>query len=174
MMGRILYGALFTVVLPALLALWAWRLEPVVALPAVHQPWIGAALLALGLALMGAGIGALWVHGGGLPMNAFPPPRLVERGIYRYLSHPIYLGFVTACAGTSVLAGSRAGLWVVTPLAAAGCAALVLGYERHDLRRRFGALPRPLIRLPSGGPGVPDGWERFSVYPLLFLPWLVA
>jgi protein-S-isoprenylcysteine O-methyltransferase Ste14 len=174
MMGRLLYGALFALALPALLVVWAGRLEPAVDLPAVHQPGAGAALVALGLALTGAGVVALWAHGGGLPMNAFPPPRLVERGIYRYLAQPIYLGFVTACAGTALVVGSRAGLWVVTPLAAAGCAALVFGYERHDLRRRFGTLPRPLVRLPAGGPGVPEAWERVSVYLLLFLPWLVA
>ena len=86
---------------------------------------------------MGAGAWGLWVHGGGLPMNAFPPSRLVERGVYRYLSQPIYIGFVMVCAGTSIVAGSRAGLWVVTPLVAAGCAARVWGYERHDLRKRF-------------------------------------
>jgi hypothetical protein len=173
-MGRVLYGALFTAVLPALLALWAWRLEPAVTLPAAHDLWGGAALLALGLALLAAGVWALWVHGGGLPMNAFPPPRLAERGIYRYFSQPIYLGFLTACAGASVLTGSRAGLWVVTPLTATGCAALVFGYERHDLRRRFGRLPRPLLRLPADGPGPPDAWERASAYLLLFLPWLVV
>ena len=57
-MGRLLYGALFLLVLPALLVLWAWRLEPAVALPAPHLPWVGAVLVALGLALMGAGMGA--------------------------------------------------------------------------------------------------------------------
>ena len=50
-MGRIVYGALFTLVLPALLALWAWRLEPEVTLPAPQLAWLGAALVALGLAL---------------------------------------------------------------------------------------------------------------------------
>jgi protein-S-isoprenylcysteine O-methyltransferase Ste14 len=174
MIGRLLYGALFTVALPVLLALWARRLEPAITLPAVHEPAAGVVLVVLGLALMAAGIRALWVHGGGLPMNAFPPPRLVERGVYRFLSQPIYAGFVAACAGTSLAVGSRAGLWVVTQLAAAGCAALVLGYERHDLLRRFGTLPRPQIRLPSAGPGAPGAWERASVYLLLFLPWLVA
>jgi membrane-associated phospholipid phosphatase len=172
-MGRVLYGALFLVALPALLVLWAWQLEPAVTLPAPQQPMIGAALSLLGLALMGAGMGALWVYGGGLPMNAFPPPRLVERSIYRYFSQPIYLGCVLACAGTAVAFGSRAGFWVVTPLVTVGCVALVFGYERHDLRRRFGTLPRPLIRLPAEGPETPDGWERFSVYLLVFLPWLV-
>ena len=44
MIGRFLYGVLFTIALPALLVLWAWRLELVVALTAVQQPWIGAAL----------------------------------------------------------------------------------------------------------------------------------
>jgi protein-S-isoprenylcysteine O-methyltransferase Ste14 len=174
MIGRILYGLFFTLVVPALLALVAWRLEPALTLPAVHHPWIGSTLLAAGFSLMAAGTVALWVHGSGLPMNPFPPPALVEQGIYRYLSHPIYQGFVIACAGASVAAGSRAGLWVVTPLAATGCAALVFGYERHDLGRRFGRLPRPLIRLPQAGPGAPERWERFSVYVLVFLPWLVA
>jgi len=174
MIGRVLYAALFVALLPALLVLWTWRLETEVALPAIGDPWLGAALLTLGFAFMAAGMVALWVHGGGLPMNAFPPPRMVERGIYQYLSQPIYVGFVMVCAGISVAAGSRAGLWVVTPLVAGGCAALVFGYERHDLRRRFGALPRPLIRIPAGGLGVPDAWERLSVYLLLLLPWLVV
>jgi len=174
LMGRILYGALFCAVLPALLALWTWRLEPGVALPSVNVPWLGIALSSVGFALIGAGMAALWIYGGGLPMNAFPPPRLVERGIYRYYSQPIYLGFVALCAGVSVATGSRAGFWVVTPLAAAGCAALVFGYERHDLRRRFGALPRPLIRMPAGSPSTPPIWDRLSVYVLVLLPWLVV
>src|SRR5262249_7327847 len=144
-----------------------------ISLPAIHQPWIGAALIVLGVLLLAAGMHALWVHGGGLPMNAFPPPRLVQRGIYRYLSQPIYIGFVVLCAGVSVAAGSGAGLWVVTPLVATGCAALVFGYERHDLRRRFGVLPASRIDLPPDDPGAPEPWQRISVYLVLFLPWLV-
>jgi hypothetical protein len=173
MIGRFLYGALFVLLLPALLVLWAWRLESEFTLPSPHLPWLGIALVAIGLALMSAGMGALWVHGGGLPMNAFPPPRLVEQGIYRYLSQPIYIGFVIVCGGIAVATGSRAGFWMVTPLAALGCAALVFGYERHDLLRRFGVLPRPLIRLSCGGSEAPDAWARLSVYLLVFLPWLL-
>lgn len=173
MIGRILYGALFVVVLPSVLALWAHFLEPLVTLSIPWHPAIGAALLGLGLALIGLGTVALWIHGGDLPMNAYPPPILVERGIYRYFSQPMYLGFVIACAGTSITAGLPAGFWVVTPLVAAGCAALVFGHERHDLRRRFGRLPRPLVRLAPDTQDVPDCWERTSVYLLLFVPWLV-
>ncbi len=173
-MGRILYGACFMLALPLLLVLWAWRLEPIVCLAAPHNLAIGAGLLVLGLALMGAGMAALWVHGGGLPMNAYPPPRLVERGIYRYLTQPIYVGFVIVCAATSILVGSRAGLWVVTPLVAISCAALVFGYEQHDLHRRFGTLPHAWIRLPADGPDPPATSERVSVCLLVFLPWLVT
>lgn len=173
MIARILYGSLFVIVLPAFLTLWAYRLEPVVTLSSPQHTQIGISLIVLGVVFMGLGTRALWVYGGGLPMNAFPPPRYVKCGIYRYFSQPIYIGFVIACAGASVLAGSRAGFWVVTPLVAAGCAALVLGYERHDLQRRFGTQPQPLVRLCSDGSDPPDFWERLSVYPLLFLPWLI-
>jgi membrane-associated phospholipid phosphatase/protein-S-isoprenylcysteine O-methyltransferase Ste14 len=173
MIGRILYGAFFAVVIPALLALWAWRLETQVDLPVAHNVWIGSALAGLGLALTAAGMAALWLHGGGLPMNAFPPPRLVQRGIYRVLSQPIYVGFAAACAGVSVLTGSAAGFWVATPLVAGACAALVFGHERHDLMRRFGTLPQPLLAIPGGGPERPDAWEKLSVLVLVLLPWLI-
>jgi hypothetical protein len=173
MLGRILYGGFFVLVLPTLLAVWSWRLEPLISLPAVRNASAGVVLLGQGIAFMVSGMVALWFYGGGLPMNAFPPPRLVEQGIYRYFSQPIYIGFVAACAGLALATGSRAGFWVVTPLVAAGAAALVCGYEHHDLRRRFGRLPCPLINIPADSPGAPTAWERASVYLLLYLPWLI-
>ena len=48
------------------------------------------------------GMAHLWVYGGGLPMNACPPPGYVMQGIYRFLPHPIYTGFCMICAGTSI------------------------------------------------------------------------
>ena len=70
--------------------------------------------------------------------NAFPPPRLVTTGLYAIAAHPIYLGFLLICAGASLSMSSAAGLWVVTPLAALGCASLLVGFESIDLERRFG------------------------------------
>lgn len=105
-------------------------------------------------------------------MNAFPPPRFVETGIYGIVPHPIYGGFVIACAGIAILSGSASGLWLVTPSVALACTALVLGYERPDLQRRFGpSLFSPW--LPAGGSATPSRFERIRVYFVVLLPWVV-
>ena len=70
------------------------RLEGLAVFVALHA----AHLLAMGVALMGFGMLALWRDGGGLPMNAFPPPRLVTGSIYALVPHPIYVGFVAVVA----------------------------------------------------------------------------
>ena len=66
-------------------------------------------LTALGVAVLLAGMLSLWRYGGGLPMNAFPPARFVERGIYGLVPHPIYGGFVIACAGVAIAPARLAG-----------------------------------------------------------------
>jgi protein-S-isoprenylcysteine O-methyltransferase Ste14 len=173
--GRVLYGLAFCVLLPILLVAWAAALSAALPdLPAVRSITIGAMLVFAGGALMACAMWGLRTLGGGLPMNAFPPPRLVTRGLYRLTPHPIYVGFVLVCAGASLVVGSEGGLWIVTPLAALGCAALVLGFEHPDLERRFGPLPRPLISLPAAGDGAPRLWDRLSIFVLVLLPWLVA
>ncbi len=173
-LGRFLYGLLFVGVLPLLLVVWARALGSVVRLPVPTSLAGGGALAAAGLALIVAGWLALWRHGHGLPMNAFPPERFVDRGIYGYLSHPIYVGFVLACAGVSLATGSSGGLWLVSPAAAASCAALVYGYERADLRARFGeVLPAPRLRLAAVSADRPDFWERLSTWALVLIPWAV-
>ena len=113
----------------------------------------------------------LWVHGGGLPMNAAPPPRYVNRGVYRFLPHPIYSGFCVLCVGVSISATSASGLWLISPLAILGCTSLVLGYERHDLQKRFGCDPRSL--LPAKGTLPPSVADRLACYAFMLLPWFV-
>src|SRR5512132_2179727 len=83
--GRILYGLIFVALIPAALAAWAHALAPLVSLPAVRSLTAGAALAASGLALMLSAMIELLIRGGGLPMNAFPPPRLVRSGVFRWL-----------------------------------------------------------------------------------------
>lgn len=168
---KILYGALFVLVLPLLLVPWAHGAHGAVQLPALHLPVAGATLTVLGAAAMLTGMIALWRFGGGLPMNAFPPLRFVETGIYSLVPHPIYGGFVMVCAGVAMLSGSASGLWLVTPMVALASAALVLGYELPDLRHRFGA-GKDSLWLPSPGPGAPSLLERLRVYPVVLLPWL--
>ena len=108
-------------------------------------------------------------------MNAFPPPHLVRTRIYRWVRDPIYIGFVLACAGVSIASGSPAGLWIVTPVTALASAALVYGYERHDLRRRFGqdALPPVVLSIPPGDDNAATAAHRAAVFLWVLIPWLV-
>ena len=169
-LGPWLYGVLFNLLLPIGLVLWATAAADSVQLHAVHSPALGLIIAGAGVALLLLGMLHLWIYGGGLAMNAYPPPRYVERGIYEVLPHPIYIGFVMICAGISIRVGSASGLWLVSPVAALGCAALVLGYERHDLAERFGSVPRKL--LPEESACCASGRDRLASYLFVFIPWL--
>ena len=112
--------------------------------------------------------------GGRTTHECLPPPHLVRTRIYRWVRDPIYIGFVLACAGVSIAAGSPAGLWIVTPVTALACAALVYGYERHDLRRRFGkdALQPPVLSIPPDDDNaIPQ--HRAAVFLWVLIPWVV-
>jgi protein-S-isoprenylcysteine O-methyltransferase Ste14 len=173
--GPVLYGAAWVVLAPALLLWWAAATADEVPLPALHSLPAGAIVAGAGLVLILRGMLDLRVRGGGLPMNAYPPPRYVAAGVYRWIAHPIYVGATAVVAGTATATGSASGLWLVTPVTALALAALVLGYERHDLRRRFGeGVHRPLLALPRAGDGPAERWERLSVYLLVLLPWLLV
>ena len=128
-------------------------------------------MAAFGVLVMALGMLSLWRDGGGLPMNAFPPPRFVQRGIYGLVPHPIYGGFVIACAGVATFTGSASGQWLVTPTVALACAALVLGYELPDLRKRFGAR-ESFPWLPRDQAGPPSLLDRVRVYLIVLFPWL--
>lgn len=174
--GRLAYGLLFLLLLPLGLTAWARAMEPRLGLPALHLPALGWPLLAAGLLLAGLGIHGLMRHGRGLPMNAFPPPLLVRRGLYAWLHHPIYLGAGLVAAGVGLVTGSAATLWLVAPLVSLGGAALAHGHERHDLRRRFGdpALAPTRLALPPPGEEAPAWSGRAAVYAWALLPWLAT
>jgi len=168
---KVLYGGLFVGVLPVALVLWAHGTRNAISLEALQSPAWGAALAALGVAVTLLGMLSLWRFGGGLPMNAFPPARFVTNGIYSLVPHPIYGGFVVACAGVSIFFGSASGLWLVTPSVALASAALVLGYELPDLRHRFG-VPASSPWLACDRVEAPSLLERLRVYFVVLLPWL--
>lgn len=168
---KVLYGVLFVALVPLALAEWAHAMRFAALPAALHSLVFGACLAGAGIAVILTAMASLWRYGGGLPMNAFPPPRLVEYGVYGIVPHPIYGGFVMVCAGVAIWSGSASGLWLVTPTAALGCAALVLGYELPDLRRRFGARPGSCW-MPGAADGKPLLVERLRIYFAVLLPWL--
>jgi hypothetical protein len=170
--GKLLYGALFCVALPLFLTAWARAANDIVHLPAYGSKALAISLISIGAALMIAGMAALWRIGGGLPMNAYPPPRFVAHGVYGLLPHPIYVGFSLLTGGFAMFSSSPAGLWLITPTVALGCAALVLGYERIDLAKRFGTASLRAIRwLPAHEPTAPSMRERMNCVLLVLLPW---
>ncbi len=175
-LGRVAYAVLFVIGLPVGLVIWADVARDAVPLPAVHAPVAGMVVIVVGGVLIAAGAIVLIARGGGLPMNAFPPPKLVRTGIYRWLRNPMYIGFGLTCAGAAIRTGSAAGLWLITPVAWLGAAALIYGYERQDLRRRFGptALDPPLLSLPRGNGAPPTAAQRVAVFLWVFFPWLIA
>ena len=173
MSARLAYAALFTVVLPALLMVWAIRLDAVLALPAYGSLATGTAVALAGVALMAMATRDLWVHGGGLPASPFPPQRIVSRGVYGIVAHPIYLGAVLVAVGVSLATRSASGLWIVSPLLALAAIAWVVGFEREFTQRRFGTVPAPLLRLPGETDAPPPSLERAAVYVRVFLPWLI-
>jgi protein-S-isoprenylcysteine O-methyltransferase Ste14 len=174
--GKLLYAALFVVLLPVGIVVWAAATGDAVPLPVIPYSWAGVIPIGLGAFLMLAGGWALRVYGHGLPMSPYPPPVYVTRGVFRFLAHPIYVGFSMLLWGAAILTRSPSGLWLVAPALTLGCVALVLGHEHHELRRRFGpsAIARRLIALPPPTDEHPTGWDRASVVLLVLLPWSAA
>jgi len=164
---KIAYGALFVVVVPLLL--WAWASAAHVSMPVYGGVPLGIAFACVGLVLMAAAMFELWHFGGGLPMNAFPPPAMVSRGTFSLLPHPIYTGFVAVCLGVSMALKSAPGLWLITPAVALACVALVAGYEHPDLLARFG---RTLTVLPADDDTRPSTPERMRFILHGVIPWI--
>ena len=172
-LGKTLYGALFTVALPILLVVWAIQTRGLVDLPAIHSLSWGIGTIGLGSLLVAMGMASLWWVGGGLPMNAFPPPQYVSSGIYSLFSHPIYVGFSLVCVGTAIAAGSASGLWLVSTTVVLASTALVLGYELPDLQARFGSACAEHCLLPADDQSSPSGIERLRCYLTVLLPWFL-
>lgn len=175
--GKVLYGLVFCAVLPALLAAWAQCTGHAVEWPAPDGIWrvVGWGLAASGLVLMLRAMHDLWVHGQGLPMNAYPPAHHVKRGAYALFAHPIYVGAGLLVLGLALGVRSASGLYLVTPVFALCCWALVEGYEKDAIRARFGVGPHDvLFNVPSEGEGTVPLSRRAAVAVLVFAPWLLG
>lgn len=170
-LARTLYALLFLAALPAALVAWAVALRPEIHLTVPDAVPRGIALASGGIVIILLGMLALWSRGGGLPMNAFPPPRFVREGVYAVVPHPIYGGFILLCGGASIAFGSPGGFWLLTPTVALACAALVIGYEQPDLQRRFGSQASLGLLASQVLPPL-SLRQRLRVGIAVLLPWL--
>lgn len=168
--GKTLYALLFLIVIPFGLWLWAKNTTHLELYPPIESPVAGWILLGTGGLLILWGMSSLMKFGKGLPMNAYPPPLLVSKGPYRLLRHPIYWGFGLFITGFFILMGMAEGLWLVTPITILGMIALVLGYERLDLNKRFpDQRLKTLLDLPDNNKGPVKTGRRLAC-----LFWIVA
>ena len=174
LIGKISYGALFTLILPLLMIVWCKKTEDYITLPVFGHPFLAVLMIFIGLLLMSFAMTELWIQGHGLPMNAYPPPKFVSTGVYRLFSHPIYLGASALSLGLSMYYQSKSGFWLISPLLTLAWLALVYGYENEHLHRRFPHLKyHPLFHLPYDHPDLCEASDVFSAYALVLFPWLL-
>jgi protein-S-isoprenylcysteine O-methyltransferase Ste14 len=129
-----LFIGLFLIYVPAQLLAGAGLVRPEVSGP---LQIVGTIISAAGGAI------ALWciftfaTVGKGTPAPFDPPRRLVNRGPYRFVRNPMYIGAALALVGAAVFYASLSiliyagGFLLATHL-------FVIGYEEPTLRRTFG------------------------------------
>ena len=99
---------------------------------------LGGIVLAIGAALVLETTARFAVQGRGTPAPWAPPERFVERGSYRFVRSPMYLGVLALIVGQALLLGREilfawaVAAWLIFQLF------LVL-HEEPGLRSRFGA-----------------------------------
>ena len=123
--------------------LWAigGRLDTLLALPQLQDGWwrwIGIVLMMAGAPLMVQAMWSLHSFGAGWPISHLPPQYLVARGPYRYMRHPIYVGYTLALAGVGIATGSPGRGFGAAALLTVGWLLYALGFEEPHLARRHG------------------------------------
>jgi 1-acyl-sn-glycerol-3-phosphate acyltransferase len=130
------YVAVFWGALPAALVGLGLAFDRALNLDASPNP-LGFVAVVPGVALLIWGMVELRWRGRGLPISALPPPRLVVSGPYRFVRHPIYLGWSLAVFGLGLVVGSQGLAFVVAP-ALIPAWILYAHHEERGLARRFG------------------------------------
>ena len=106
--------------------------------PAGLLRWLGgAALVGIGIALLGAAAG-LFRKTGQDPKPWEPSPELILEGIYLRTRNPMYVSFCVLQAGLGVLFGSLLPL-ILVPVTAWIITTTAIVHEEAYLRGKFGA-----------------------------------
>lgn len=100
--------------------------------------WLGALLVAAGIAFLLHAFTRFALEGKGTPAPLAPTERLVVGGVYRHVRNPMYLAVIGIVAGQALLFGSPT-LLVYAVAVAAATTAFVRFYEEPTLARRHGA-----------------------------------
>jgi len=99
---------------------------------------LGIVLLVVGGALVVETTARFALQGRGTPAPWAPPERFVERGSYRFVRSPMYLGVILLILGQAFLLG-REILFVWAVVAWLIFELSLVTWEEPGLRRRFGA-----------------------------------
>lgn len=177
LLGKLMYGAVFVVLLPAILLYWVTFLDRAIHWPVPNMTLLAAGGIAGGIVLLLGGMVDLAIYGQGLPMNAYPPKKFVTQGMYRLFSHPMYLGAVLLSAGSAMWLQSSSGLYIVTPILALMTTSFVYGYERLALNARFGSArhtSNPLFSFPHGTDNTATWPKKSAMCLRIFLPWVIV
>ncbi|HBE43565.1 MAG TPA: hypothetical protein DDW27_20685 [Bacteroidales bacterium] len=74
---------------------------------------------------------------GELPVSAFPPEKIIRRGLYNYWRHPIYLFYILTFAAVSLILRSVSMILIVMPVFILLTYIYIVG-EESRLKKRFG------------------------------------
>ena len=132
-LGFVLFGGPTIVagLVPWLLTSWEADDQP------VALKVLGVVVLLAGGALVLETTTRFALQGRGTPAPWAPPERFVERGSYRFVRSPMYLGVILLVVGQALLLG-REILFLWAAAAWLGFTAILVFYEEPQLRRRFG------------------------------------
>lgn len=173
-LGKILYGTLFMMVLPIGLFEWAISTQNIIQLPVPDLPAVSILLLILGIVFCLWGMVSLIVLGKGLPMNAFPPKYYVSKGIYSLINHPIYTGAGIITIALSMFFKSSSGFWLISTLFCLAMVTFVIGFENENIKRKPGYFKnKAFFSLPDNSNEIPTPGDRIKVYVLAIIPWTI-
>jgi protein-S-isoprenylcysteine O-methyltransferase Ste14 len=95
--------------------------------------WVGLVVCVTGLGLATCArvcLGRSW----GMPMTIRAKPRLIRRGPYRFVRHPIYSGLLLALVGSALACGA---VWFLVAIAGGAYFVMSLRVEEADMLARF-------------------------------------
>ena len=124
-------------------ALWAVQTASQISAPMLGPFWVGLPLIAIGITLIGCGLGNL-------------------EQLYRIFPHPISVGSVLSAYGVSIFTQSSSAFWLVCPAISVTAIAHVIGRPHPQIADRF---------LPPDTTAFPGIFRRFRFQWNVILPW---